>query len=106
MPFTIKLLGADVTVGGVNKILYTAPALGAIVSNVRLVNTSGSNGTVNLYFNPSIAGPTVRILDKDKSLLASDILVVKPELIMGASDTIEATTSVAMEYVVAGMEKV
>src|SRR5947207_9036395 len=107
MPFVIKLLGAGVTNAGSVTGLYTtsATALEAIVSNVRLVNTGGSSVTVNLFFKPS-GGSQIRIWDKDKSVLAGDILVAKPELTMAPSDAIEVTTSAAMDFVVCGMEKV
>ena len=106
MPFIIKLLGAGPTNAGTVTGLYTvsATALGAIVNNVRIVNT-GSAAIVNLFFKPS-GGSQIRILDKDKSVAAGDILVMKPELTMAPSDAIEVTTSVAMEFVVSGMEKV
>lgn len=80
MPFIIKLLGNGTTNNGSNTGLYTASAtcLGAIVSNVRFVNTAGSSGTVNLFIKRG--GSQYRILDKDKVVAAGDILVVKPEI--------------------------
>ena len=107
MPFTIKLLDHGIS-NGSTKVLYTvdASALGAIVSNVRLVNTGGSAAAVNLYYKPN-GGSQVRILDRDKSIPASEIVVVKPELTMAASDKIElVTTSTSVEFVVSGMERV
>ncbi|HVR37014.1 MAG TPA: hypothetical protein VMS21_14305 [Methylomirabilota bacterium] len=109
MPFTIKLLGHGGISGAATTALFTvdANALGAIVNNVRVVNTGGSATTVNLYYKPN-GGSQVRILDRDKSIPASEIVVVKPELTMGASDKIELVTvsGAAVEYVVSGMEKV
>jgi hypothetical protein len=108
MPFTIKLLGADGISGAGTTALYTVPgsALGAVVNNVRLVNTGAASVTVNLYFRPS-GGSQVRVLEKDKSIPASEILVVKPELTMAPSDKIELVTtgSPSLEYVVSGVEK-
>lgn len=108
MALTIKLLGSGAISGVATTALYTAPAsgLGAIVNNVRLVNTAGSSTTVNLHFTPSGLSQ-VRILDKDKSIAANDILVAKPEVTMGPSDKIELTTiaGAAIDYVVSGMEK-
>jgi len=60
---------------------------------------------VNLFLNPSGAVGQVRILEKDKSVPNGEILVVKPELTLAVGDAIEVTTSVAMEYVVSGVEK-
>jgi len=104
MPFIIKLLATGSLNGGGT--LYPVPGTttGAIVSNIRFVNTGGSAATVNLYFKPN-GGSQIRILDRDKSVPAGDVLVVTPELTMAPSDAIEATTSAAMEYVVSGMER-
>ncbi len=106
MAFIIKLLGAGPTNAGAVTGLYTvsATALGAIVSNVRIVNT-GSAGTVNLFYKPNL-GSQIRILDKDYPIAAGDIVVVKNELTMAPSDAIQVTTSVAMEFVVSGVERV
>jgi hypothetical protein len=108
MPFTIKLLGADAISGAGTTALYTVPgsALGAIVNNVRLVNTGAAAVTVNLFFKPSGLSQ-VRILEKDKSIAAGDLLVVKPELTLAPSDRIELVTtgSPSIEYVVSGVEK-
>jgi hypothetical protein len=106
MAFVLKLLKAGQTNNGTATTLYTVPAAtSAIISNIRFVNTSGSSATVNLFFKPGGSG-SVRILDKDKSVPSNDLLVVKPELTLAATDVIEATTSVAMDCVVCGMEKV
>lgn len=63
--------------------------------------------TVNLFVNPSGAAiGQIRMLDKD--LVAPNsvgVLVVKPEVTLGASDAIEVTTSAAMDYVVSGVER-
>ena len=107
MAFVIRLLNANVTNAGSQTVLYScsSPNQGAIVNNIRFVNTGGSAATVNLFFKPS-GGATHRILDKDKSVAAGDIFVVKSDLTMFTADQIEATTSAAMDYVVSGMEKV
>src|SRR5438874_6725579 len=107
MPFLIRILGLGATNAGSLTVPYSvsSPATGAIINNLRFVNTGASSATVNLFFKPS-AGSQIRILDKDKSVAAGDILVMKPELTMAPSDAIEVTTSVAMEFVVSGMEKV
>ena len=109
MPFIIKILGAGATIANAKTGLYTAtpapPGLGAIVQNVRLVNTAAASGTVNLFFKPN-GGSQIRILGKHKPVVAGDILVVKPELTIGPSDAIEVTTSQVMDFVVSGVEKV
>ncbi len=108
MALTFKLLGADIVTTATTTSLYTVPSssLGAVVSNVRLVNTGGGNATVNLYFTPN-GGSQVRILDKDKVISSNDWVIVKPELTMGPSDKIELVTtgSPSIEWVVSGMEK-
>ena len=108
MALVIKLLKTGVTNAGSLTVPYSvsSPTLGAIVSNLRFVNTGGSAVTVNLFFRPS-GGNQVRILDLNKSVPIgiSSTLVVSPELTMATGDAIEVTTSAAMDYVVSGMEK-
>jgi hypothetical protein len=109
MALIVRLLGAEATNAGTLTGLYTvsSPALGAIVDNVRLVNTGGSSVTVNLFVKPS-GGSQVRILDQDKSVPPGigSALVIKPELVLSVGDAIEVTTSAAMDYVVSGMERI
>ena len=106
MPFVLKLLKAAQSNNGLATTLYTVPAAtSAIVSNIRFVNTSAGSATVDLFFKPG-GGTGVRILDKAKSVLANKLLLVTPELTLAAGDVIEATTSVVMDYVVCGMERV
>jgi hypothetical protein len=112
MAFIIRLLGAGVTNAGTLTVPYSVSSgaspslLGAIVSNVRLVNTTLNPVTANVFYRVSGSPNQVRISDKDKSVAAGDLLLVKPELTMGVGDTIEATTSAAIDYVVCGVEKV
>ncbi len=109
MPFTIRLLGAGGITGAGTTHLYPVPGTvsGAIVNNVRLVNTGAASVTVNLFYKPNGLAQ-VRILDKDKSIAAGDILVVKPELTLAPSDAIDLVTTgtPSLEYVVSGVEKV
>jgi hypothetical protein len=106
MAFVLKLLKAAQTNNGTATTLYTVPAAtSAIVSNIRFVNTTAGSATVNLFYKPLGVGP-VRILEKDKPVPANELLLVKPELTLAATDVIEATTSVVMDYVVCGMERV
>ena len=106
MPFTIRLLGAYRVQGAATTPLYTASGSGAIVSNVRLANAGGSQITINLYFTPS-GGTQWRLLKKDCPIAAGDVLLVKPELTMAASDKIELVTVAGtnLDYVVCGVEK-
>jgi len=59
----------------------------------------------NGYYR-NVPGSGIRILEKDKSILANKLLVIEPELTLAATDVIEATTSVVMDYVVCGTERV
>lgn len=108
MALIVRLLGAGATNANANTVLYSASptVLGAVVNNIRFVNTGGADVTVNLFVNPSGSVGQLRILDKD--LVAPNsvgVLVVKPELTLGPSDAIEVTTSAAMDYVVSGAER-
>lgn len=104
MALIIKLLNALQTNVGSLTTVYSASA-DTVVKNIRFA-TSGSSGTINLRLNPSGAAAARLILNKDKALAANDILVVTPEITMKSGDTIEVTTSVAMDCVVCGAEKV
>src|SRR5437660_159115 len=110
MAFIIKALGYGTLIVSGTADLYTVPAaksalvIGAIVNNLRFVNTGASSATVNLFFKAS-GGSEVRILDKDKSVAAGIALVVTPELTMAPADEIHVTTSAAMDYVVSGVER-
>ncbi len=109
MPISIKLLGAGAISGAGTTHVCTVSsgALGAIVSNVRVVNTGVSAVTINLFYKPN-GQAQVRILDKDKSIAAGDLLVVKPELTLAPSDMIDLVTtgSPSLEYVVSGAERI
>lgn len=107
MAVTLKLLNAGaVTVSPAA--IYTVPAGatgGAIVSNIRLVNTTGGALTVNVFFNP-VTGSTVRLIEVSKSIAAGDLLVIKPELTLATSDAIEASASATgIDFVVCGIER-
>ncbi len=107
MAFIIKLLGAGATANNGTWSAYSvsSPALGAIVSNVRLVNTLGSAVTTNVSYIAS-GGATARIADKDKLIAVGDMLTIKPELTLSVGDWICVSTSAAIDYVVCGVEKV
>jgi hypothetical protein len=108
MALIIRLLAANVKTASGNTALYTVPTTvsGAIVKNIRLVNTHTGSVTFNLYFTPS-GGSQVRILDRDKSFAVGALVVVKPELTMAPSDKIDLSTSAgtSIDYVVSGFEK-
>jgi hypothetical protein len=107
MALVIKLLKAGPTNSATNTQLYSvsSPALGAIVDNVRLVNTGGVPVTVSVFFKASGSPSQVRILDRDLVVGTGSSVVVKPELTLATGDAIEATTSVPMDCVVSGMER-
>jgi hypothetical protein len=104
MAFISKLLGAGPTNAGTGTVLYTVPTTssGAIVRNVRLV-TVGNAGTASVYFRPS-GGSQVQI-SENKSLSTAELMLISPELTLAVGDSIEATTGVAMDFVVCGMER-
>jgi len=107
MALIVRLLGAGPTNSASNTVLYSVSSavLGAVVNNVRFVNTLGADVTVNLFVNPSGSVGQLRILDKNTVAANSvGVLVVKPELTLGPGDAIEVTTSFTMDYVVAGAE--
>ncbi len=110
MPFTLKLLATGVVNHTAQTVIYTVPAGatgGAIVSNVRFVNTTGSALTLNLSYNPVAGGAaTVRLLELNKSIPAGDLVVLKPEITMATGDTLEAIASATgIDFVVSGMER-
>lgn len=107
MPFVIKLLGHG-TVGAGAATVYqvTTPVLGGIVNNLRLVNAGGSAATVNVFYRATTGGTQIRVFDKDYSLAASAVVVIKPEITLATSQLIEVSSSAAVDYVVSGMEQV
>lgn len=111
MALVVKLLNSGVTNINAATVLYSASSsgLGAIINNIRVVNTGTTvAATVNAFVRLG-AGPQIRILDMNKSVAFSptpgSALVIKPELTLGPTDTIEVTTSAAMDFVVSGVEK-
>jgi hypothetical protein len=118
MALIVKLLKAGETNNNQQTVLYSvsSPVAGAIVNNVRLVNTQGNDLKVNLFVRPSSTpATTIRLLDRD--FIASNsvgVLIVKPEVTLGQGDQIEVTTSLAtgqtgsaiMDFVVSGAERV
>ncbi|MBI2928464.1 MAG: hypothetical protein HYY24_22575 [Verrucomicrobia bacterium] len=114
MALGIRLLGAGVISGAATTVLYPnsnypvpAGVLGAIINNVRIVNTHATNSTqVNLYYTPS-GGSQLRILDQNKSINAGDLLVVKPDLTMVPADKIElvSASGASLEWVVSGVDQ-
>ncbi len=110
MPFILKLLAT----GGVTTSqasIYTVPAGatgGAIVSNVRFVNTTASAITLNVFYNPVAGGAaTVRLIELNKSVAPGDLLIIKPEITMATGDALEAIASATgLDCVVSGIERV
>lgn len=105
---TPKLL-ADGQLPSSQGALYTCPALTtAAVKFFRLVNTSASAVTVNLYVKKS-GGTGRRIVPKDYALAAGamlDVFDAVQNLPLGAGDAIEGQCSAAttVDYVLGGGE--
>ncbi len=88
--------------------LYTVVPTRAGVSFFRLVNTSASAVSINLFFKRS-GGTARRIIPKDYSLAAGamlDVLDAVQAMPMLTGDIIEgaASTGAVVDYVIAGME--
>lgn len=106
MSMVIKLLGANSITTTTPGPLYTVPAsaLGAIVNNIRIVNT-GSSVDVNVYLRSG--GTDYRISDTNKNIAANAILLLKPEVTLAPSDEIKlvASATPALDFVICGMEQ-
>lgn len=105
MTITIKSL-ADGQLATSKGTLYTCPALTqAIIKRMTLVNTSGGEVRINLYFKAS-GGTSRRIIPKDTELLGGYSLVVDDEQTLEASDLIEgdATSGTAIDYTISGVQ--
>jgi len=105
--FTYKSL-ADGQLGTSKTTLYTCPAsTSAIVSKIHLVNTSGSEIEINIYFKAS-GGTSRRICPKDMILKAGYMAVLDDEVVMEAADIIEgdAETANVIDYVISGVQRV
>lgn len=106
MSMVIKLLGAGVISTTAPGPLYTVPAsaLGAIVNNIRIVNT-GSSVDVNIYLRSS--STDYRISDTNKTIAANTVLLLKPELTMAPLDEIKLVASVTptLDFVICGTEQ-
>jgi len=86
--------------------LYTTPAGKALIKEIRLVPTSGTARTGNLYVNRT--GTSRRIDAKDFSLNPGQVRVWSGNVTMETGDLLEGDASAATEidYVVSGMEDV
>lgn len=109
MPITIKLLKADVLTTTVDADFYVVPSTatgGAIISNIRIVNTGGTTKKVNMNYRSS-GGTVVKIIERDKQVAAGDLVVVAPELTLAANDIIEAwgESGSTFDCVVSGIER-
>lgn len=105
MSLNIKSL-ADGQLASSKGTIYTAPtAKQAVIKRITLVNTHTSAETVNLYFKAS-GGTSRRIIPKDTSLAASNMLVMDDEITLEAADILEGDTTTAskVDYVITGVE--
>lgn len=93
--------------------LYTAPpaspgpARAAIVKNMRFVNTSGSSVTINIWFKRLSGGTPYRVLTKDLSIAAGQLVVSNEELTLEPDDRIvgQASAATSVDYVFSGVER-
>ena len=105
----LKLLAANHT-STATTTLYTVPgtSLGAIVNNVRLVNTNTStnSATVNVYLTSG--GTDYLISEKDKVIAIKELFLIKPEVTLAPNDAIKVVasgTSLNLDYVISGTEQ-
>lgn len=97
---------ADGQLGTTKATLYTAPtSKQAVISTIRLVNTSSSAVKINLYFKAS-GGTSRRLLPKDMEFGARFSAVLDDEITLEAADIIEgdATIASAVDYIISGIE--
>ena len=93
--------------------LYTAPpaspgpARAAIVKNMRFVNVSGSSVTINIYFRRGSGGTFYRVLTKDMSVAAAQLVIANEEVTLEPDDRIYGTASAgtSVDYVFSGVER-
>ncbi len=104
---SIKSL-ADGQVATSKGTIYTAPTgKTAVVTNVKMVNTSSGPVKVNLYFKAS-GGTSRRIFPKDLEIEGGGLAIMDNEQTMEAGDIIEAdaTSGSTIDYSVNGVERV
>jgi hypothetical protein len=93
--------------------LYTTPInKTAIVKSIRLVNTTGSAVTVNLYVRRGSAGSTYRIAPVSLSLPGNSMYVDESEVTLEGGVTLGTTddriygdASAAVHFVISGVER-
>ncbi len=110
MSMVIKLLANGPITSATPAALYTVPStsLGAIVNNIRIVNTHATtNVTVNVYLTPSPGSTQYRISKLNEALNAKKMIIIKPEITMGPSDKIELVVSATptLDFVISGSEQ-
>lgn len=88
---------------------YTVPTTatgGAIISNIRIVNTGLSTKKVNMNYR-SAGGTVVKLIELDKQVAAGDLVVVRPEITLAVNDIIEAwgESGSTFDCVISGIER-
>lgn len=89
--------------------VYTAaPGKAALVSSMRFVNTNTTTAaSVNAFFRRGSGGTPYRILDRDKSVPASQLYLDVGGLSLEPDDRIElvAASGNTVDYVISGVER-
>jgi hypothetical protein len=92
--------------------MYTSPlgppGITTIIKSIRLVNTSGSAVTVNLYLYRTVGDPNNRrIAPVAMSIPANGIAIDDQEITMSANDVIkgDASTNAVVDFVISGIQR-
>ena len=105
---TIKNLAFGLMATATTAAIYTAAtAAGSqvVIKSLICVNNDSSSRTVNVLFHPASGDPT-KIIPKDLSLAAGNLLEFTPMITLGAGDGIIAYASVSgvVDYTLSGVE--
>lgn len=95
---------------GASNPIYTSPpgppALTTIVKDIRLVNTSSSSATVNLYLFRVLDQNNRRIIPMNLSIPPGTIAIQDQEITMAPGDQIKYdTTGTAIDFVISGIQR-
>jgi hypothetical protein len=112
MAVVVKSL-SKIAVGTSEGDIYTVPLnKAAIVKSIRLVNTTGSAITVNVYVRRGTGGTSFRVLPKDLSIGAGLAIIDDSEITLegltaaNGEDRIRAIASASgVECVISGVER-
>lgn len=92
--------------GTTNGTLYTAPAAGAVVRTIHIVNTTSSSATVSIGINGS-PNTAANAIYSGFAIPASGIHVWNGTLVLGNGDTLQGFqgTSAALTVTISGVEQ-